>query len=257
MNKEIKIINYVFKYKDKINLVSIEEYINYPMECSKVKYIIEDKYFENSVVNKNISEDRLMFDNLTITEDFLEFVSTDYRLKLRIDNQELLNNYFKKNKGKNDYLLTKNERYFGTINEEEVSGKIFVDYESISTILDTYYKIYTIDFLEFNGCFNLVVYDKKTPNIYLRYKDLEIFNKRICSVKKHRIFKMSTYKLTISGNNFWKVNLKVNKSFKSNPSVIPFKYQKGILSLVMKKHIFKTSLRTMGNEMLLISYKYI
>ena len=45
MNKEIKIINFVFKYNGKINLLSIEEYLNYEEE-GKIKLLIDDKYIE-------------------------------------------------------------------------------------------------------------------------------------------------------------------------------------------------------------------
>ena len=72
-----------------------------------------------------------------------------------------------------------------------------------------------------------------------------------------RIFKLSTYKFIVSGNYYWKINIKTNKTYKSNPSIIPFKYQKGTLSLIMKKNLFKTNLDAVGKEMLIISYKYI
>jgi hypothetical protein len=46
VNKEIKILNYVFKYKEKINLISIEEYYNYQNENAKIKLIIDNEFYE-------------------------------------------------------------------------------------------------------------------------------------------------------------------------------------------------------------------
>lgn len=256
MNKEIKIINYVFKYHEKINLVSIEQYIKYPNERCKIKYVIDDKYFEKEINIKSETIERIVFDNLVISEGLLEANFDDYKIKIKVDNREIINEFLKKNNGKNNYLLSKNETFTGYINEEEISGKIIIDFENIATIVDTYYKVYIIDFSEFVGCFSLMVYDRKTPSIFLKYKDQEISNKRIYSVRDCKFFKLYNYKLIISGNSYFKVRIKVGKIFKSNPGIIPFKYNKGTLYLTMKKHLFKTSLRATGNQTLLISYKY-
>jgi hypothetical protein len=117
--------------------------------------------------------------------------------------------------------------------------------------------MYCIDFTEFSGSFNMLAYEHKTPCVVLKYKDSEFKNKKISNVRVAHFFKLTTYKLIVSGNFYWKINIKVNKTFKSNPSIIPFKYQKGTLNLIMKKNLFKTNLDAVGKEMLLISYKYI
>ena len=49
----------------------------------------------------------------------------------------------------------------------------------------------------------------------------------------------------------------IKEVYKSNPSLIPFKYHKGQLTLQMKKNLFKTNLDAISQEMLLISYKYM
>jgi hypothetical protein len=100
-------------------------------------------------------------------------------------------------------------------------------------------------------------YDHKSPYINLVYKDTEFKNKKLANVRVAKFFKLSTFKLIVSSNYYWKVNLKVNKVYKSNPSLIPFKYHKGQLTLQMKKNLFKTNLDAISQEMLLISYKYM
>ena len=37
MNKEIRIINYVFKINNKTNLLSLEQYFNYQTKIGKIK----------------------------------------------------------------------------------------------------------------------------------------------------------------------------------------------------------------------------
>ena len=191
MEKEIKIINYVFKYKDKINIISIEEFLNFECETSKIKLIIDDKYIEKKISSISHSNDKLIFDNLIITNDNLELIIDDYHINFNIDNKELLAQQPKANKGKNNYQLFDTFKFYGTINDNEVSGKIFIDFESITNISDDYYKIYCIDFMDFSGCFNMVSYDGKTPNVILKYKD-EIFkNKKVSNVRDAQIFKLT------------------------------------------------------------------
>ena len=256
MNKEIKIINYVFKYKDKINLISIEEYINYEEEA-KVKLIIDDKYIEKKIKSISHSDERLIFDDVIISFDSMELYIENYHIKFNINGKELITKYNQKSTGKNQYALFENSKFTGYINEQEFSNKLFLDFESIIEISDDYYKIYCIDFAEFSGSFNMVSYNQRTPNIVLKYKDSIFENKKLSRVKIYYIFKMTKYKLTVSGKFYWKINMTVNKSYKSNPSIIPFKYQTGNLYLLMKKNLFKTNLKALGKEMLLITYKYI
>ena len=256
MNKEIKIINYVFKYKEKLSLISVEHYVNYLTEQSKIKFLIDDKYFEKVVKRIDILNNKLIFDDLVITENSLDYNIDDYKININTNNIELLNEYQKINKGKNSYFLSNNETYYGTINSEVIFDKIFVDYENLTSILDNYYKIYSIDFNEFSGNFNMVVYDKKTPHILLKYKDTDYRNKKQLAVRRS-FFKFCTYKFKVSGNFYCKLKIKINKTFKSNPAVIPFKYQKGMFSLIMKKNLFKKNLIATGKEILVIGYKYI
>ena len=256
MNKEIKIINYVFKYKDKINLISVEEYINYE-EDAKIKLIIEDKYIEKKIRNITCSEEKLIFDDLIITLDSMELYIENYHIKFNIPGKDLISEYNKQAKGKNMYQLFENSKFNGFVNNDEFCDKLFLDYESISEISDDYYKIYCIDFLEFSGFFNMVSYNKKTPNIILKYKDSVYKNKKISNVRISKVFKITKYKLTVSGNYYWKINISPNKTYKSNPAVIPFKYQMGNLCLLMKKNLFKTNLKALGKDLLLITYKYI
>lgn len=238
-------------------MISIEEYLNYDGEESKIKLIVDDKYIEKKINKIDISNEKIVFDDLVITSDNLELFIDNYHINFKVDNNELLLQYSKTNKGKNNYQLFETFKFTGAINDSEVSGKIFVDFESIFNISDDYYKIYCIDFIDFSGTFNMVSYDGKTPNVILKYKD-EIFkNKKISNVRDVQIFKLTKYKLTVSGNYYWKINMKVKKTHKSNPSIIPFKYQFGILSLTMKKNLFKTNLKAMSKDMLLITYKYI
>jgi hypothetical protein len=257
LNKEVKVVNYVFKYKDKLNLLSIEQFVNYQTEINKIKLLILDKYIEKEVKDFNIENDKIVFDNLIITKNNIEVYIDEYHLNFNLDNSNLLNEFQKVNKGKNNYIMFDVYNYNGYINDEEVSDKIFVDFESITTILDDYYKIYSIDFKEFSGSFTMTSYDHKSPYINLVYKDTEFKNKKISNVRVAKFFKLSTFKLIVSSNYYWKVNLKVNKVYKSNPSLIPFKYHKGQLTLQMKKNLFKTNLDAISHEMLLISYKYM
>ena len=90
MNKEIKIINYVFKFKDKLNLISVEEYLGYRSDESKLKLIIDDKYIEKSIKNINHTIDKLIFDNLIITNDSIELFIDEYHIQLFINNKELI-----------------------------------------------------------------------------------------------------------------------------------------------------------------------
>lgn len=256
MTKEIKIINFVFKYKEKLNLISIEEYLNFEEEA-KIKLLFDDKYTQKKIRNISITNDKLIFDDVIITVDSMELIMENYNIKFNINCKELIEEYNKVNKGKNNYILFENQRYSGIINDNEVSDKLFVDFESMVEISDDYFKIYCIDFNEFSGCFNMVSYDRRTPNVILKYKDSIFKNKKLSNVRIVNLFKMTKYKLVVSGNYYWKINMSVNKTFKSNPSIIPFKYQKGNLRLIMKKSLFKTNLKALGKDMLLITYKYI
>ena len=103
----------------------------------------------------------------------------------------------------------------------------------------------------------MVSYDQKTPNIILKYKDSVFKNKKQSNVRIIKLFKTSKYKLIVSGNYYWRINMSSIKTYKSNPSVIPFKYHKGNIRLVMKKSLFKTNLKALGSDMLMITYKYI
>lgn len=257
MEKEIKIINYVFKYKSKINLISIEHYNGFETENSKIKLLLEDNFYEKNIRIINVNKEKLIFDDLIITSKGLELYFDNHYLNLNVNNKELLEEYNQSSKNKNHYFLSKETIYSGVIDSEELIDKLFLDYESIVNISDNYYKLYTIDFLEFSGSFNMLAYDRKVPNIHLKYKETDFINKKVLNNRYVNFFKMSTYKFIISGNYYWKINVKVKKTFKSNPSVIPFKYQKGVISLVMKKNLLKTNFKAIGNEMLLISYKYM
>lgn len=256
MNKEIKIINYVFKYKNKICLISIEQYLNYFTEKSKIKLLIEDNYFEKDIKNITVLPNKLIFDDLILTEYFLEYKTQEYTIKINTNNIDLINEFQNTSKVKNTYTLINNETFYGVINNEDIFDKIFVDFERIENIVDDYYKIYSIDFIEFSGVFNMIIYDEKTPHVLLRYKDNDYKNKKTSKVKKS-IFKFCTYKFKSSCSFYCKLKIKVNKTFKSNPAIIPFKYQKGVFSLIMKKNLFKTNLLASGKEILVISYKYI
>lgn len=257
MDKEIKIINYVFKYKGKLNLISIEHYDNYYGESDKIKLLMLDRYIERVVKISNLTVDKLVFDDLIITKDSLELYIEDYHINFNIDNSQLLLDYQKSYKGSNIYQMYDVFKYKGTINDEDVEDKLYVDLECIFEILDDYYKIYSIDFSEFSGSFTMVAYDRKCPNIKLIYKDTEFKNKKSANIKNVKFFKLSTVKLVVNANYYWKVNLKVQKVFRSSPAIIPFKYHKGQLILKMKKSLFKTNLDAIGKEMLLISYKYM
>ena len=255
--KEIKITNYVFKFNNKINLISIEEYFGYQNENTKIKLLIDERFVEKEVKYINHSSSKLVFDNLVITDECLELHFDELNVVINVDSKELLTEYEKQTKGKNNYILFEETKFTGRINENDFSGKLIIDFESIINISDDYYKIYCIDFTEFSGRFNMLAYDYKTSDIVLKYKDSEFKNKKVSNVKIVRFFKLSSYKLIVSGNYYWKINIKVNKTFKSNPSLIPFKYQKGTINLIMKKNLFKTNLDAIGKEILLISYKYI
>ena len=105
MNKEVKVVNYVFKYKDKLNLLSIEQFVNYQTEINKIKLLILDKYIEKEVKDFNIENDKIVFDNLIITKNNIEVYIDEYHLNFNLDNSILFNEFQKVNKGKNNYIM--------------------------------------------------------------------------------------------------------------------------------------------------------
>ena len=255
MNKEIRIINYVFKIKEKINLISIEQFQDYQEAPAKIKLILGNDYFEKIINNVNIQNDKLCFDESIINLDSIDIKLENHQIKLKINNKELINDYQKTNI-KNNYKNYDLNIFDGKINEEEVSGKIFLDYEVIKTIPDEYYKIYTIDFENFNGSFNSLFHDEKGIYLNLMYKDEVFKNKKVLSVRKNDFFKLSNIKLKCSGHFLWTININQIKRFKSLPSIIPFKYVKCNTVLQMKKKLFKTDLKALSKENLLITYQF-
>ena len=83
MTKEIKIINFVFKYKEKLNLISIEEYLNFEEEA-KIKLLFDDKYTQKKIRNISITNDKLIFDDVIITVDSMELIMENYNIKFNI-----------------------------------------------------------------------------------------------------------------------------------------------------------------------------
>ena len=72
MNKEIRIINYVFKVKDIINLISIEQYYNYNDVSAKIKFIYKNEYFEKEIYNVNCESNKIILDDSSISNEILE-----------------------------------------------------------------------------------------------------------------------------------------------------------------------------------------
>ena len=256
MQKEIKIINYVFKVNKSMVLLSVENYINYNNTEIKVKLLHNDEYLENSIIDYNATENFLIFKDFKIYKDYIEVEVGSHKIKINVDNTLLLNDYQTEN-NKNTYTLYDTDYYNGVFDGEEVSGKIYCDYEVIKMIPDNYYKIYVIDFEEFSGMFSMTTNDIKVINVNLKYKDVEFKNKRVLYLKDVKFFKTSSIKLKASGHFYWQIKFKEKKSIKANASIIPFRYLKGSLSLVMKKKLFKDSLNALCKDALVICYKYI
>lgn len=255
MNREIRIINYVFKINDKINLISIEQYSNYQQNPAKIKLLYGNEYLEKEILNVILEPNKLSFDDSKIAADMIEVNIGTYSIKLNIDNKDLLNEY-QKSTVKNYYKLFESNMFYGKINEEEVTGKLFLDYEILKTIPDEYYKMYAIDFINFHGIFSFLSHDGKGITLNLSYKDEVFKNKKVLNVKKINLFKLSNVKLKCSGHCLWTINYNQVKVFKAMPSIIPFKYVKGNLILKMKKNLFKTDLNAMSKENLLITYQF-
>lgn len=255
MNKEIRIINYVFKVKDIINLISIEQYYNYNDVSAKIKFIYKNEYFEKEIYNVNCESNKIILDDSSISNEILEIKIDKHYIKLYIDNKELLTEY-KKTNIKNNYKFFNTNIFSGKINDEEINGKILSDYEVLKTIPDEYYKLYTIDFLNFNGAFNFLFHEGKGIHLKLTYKDEEYKNKKVLNVRKIIFFKMCNIKLKCSGHYLWSIKFNKTKVYKSLPSIIPFLYIKGNISLIMKKHLFQTDLIANSAENLLISYHF-
>lgn len=257
MDKEIKVINFVFSLNGKLNLISIEQYIGYELETVKIKLLYEDKYMEKNINSFKLNENLLVFDNIIISPTNLEIHYENINLFLNIDSNDLIKDYILESTGKNQYKLYDERKYDGKINDIDNSGKMLIDFERIVHICDEFFKIYCLDFNEFSGIFTMVSQDFKSPSIYLKYKDSEFKNKKIASIYEEKILKMTTYKYIVRSSNYFRLNVKTNKTYKAFSSVIPFKYQKGTLRLVMKKNLFKKNLNAIGKEILFISYKYI
>lgn len=255
MSKEIRIINYVFKVNGKINLISIEQYHNYQQKPAKIKFLYGNDYLEKEISDVNISQNKIIFEDTIITPNMLEVNIGTNHLKIYINNQELINDFHKTNV-KNYYRQYDGNVLNGLINEEEVTGKIICDYEVIKTIPDQYYKLYAIDFLDFNGNFNFLLHEEKGINLNLSYKDENYLNKKTLNAKKIKVFKISNIKLKCSGHFLWTINIKQIKSFKAMPSIIPFKYVRCNILLRMKKKLFKTDLKAISKENLLITYQF-
>lgn len=257
MTKEIKIINFVFIYNARLNLISIEQFIDYDLENAKIKILFEDKYIEKKINNVKIDANKLVFDNVIITPTELEMHYENIDLIFNIDNNELIKEFNKESKGKNNYIIFDERKYEGKINSISITEKIIIDFESIVTICDEYFKIYCLDFVDFSATFTMVCQDFKSPSIYLKYKDSEFKNKKIANVYEEKLLKLSTHKYIVRGQNYWRLNIKTNKKYKAESSIIPFKYQKGTIRLIMKKNLFKKNLNALGKEILFITYKYI
>ena len=255
MNKEIRIINYVFKINNKTNLLSLEQYFNYQTKIGKIKLLYENEYSEIDVMNIEKNINKINFDNSSINVDSLDIIVGTYHLKLNLDNKELLNEYQKSNV-KNFYKLFNIINFYGSINENEVQGQMFIDYGVLKTIPDEYYKLYSIDFIDFNGHFSFVSHDGKGMNLALSYKDEEYKNKKVLNIKQTRLFKFSDIKIKCSGHYLWTINVNNQKTFKSNPSIIPFKYIRSNLLIRMKKSLFNTDLKATSKDNLLITYKF-
>lgn len=257
MSKEIKVINFVFVVNGKINLVAIEQFINYDLENAKVKILFDEKYTEMNINYIKIEENKLIFDNVIITPTELEIHYEKLNLLIKIDNSELIKEFVKESKGKNNYILFDERKYEGKINDVNYTDKIMIDFESIINICDEYFKIYCLDFENFSATFTMIGHDYKSPSIYLKYKDSEFKNKKTANIYEEKILKLSKYKYIVRSSNYWRLNVRTNKTFKANSSIIPFKYQKGTLRLIMKKNLFKNNLNALGKEILFITYKYI
>lgn len=255
MNKEIRIINYVFKIKDVINLISIEHYHNFQDVLAKIKFIYKNEYFEKEVLNINSDLNKISLDDSSITNECLEIKIDKHQIKLYIDNKELLEEY-KKSNIKNNYKLINSNIFRGKIDEEEISGKILVDYEVLKNIPDEYYKMYTIDFINFNGIFNFLFHEGKGIHLNLTYKDESYKNKKVLNVRKINFFKICNIKLKCSGHYLWTIKFNKTKTFKSLPSIIPFLYIKGNATLNMKKHLFQSDFNANSSENMIITYHF-
>ena len=239
MEKEIKVINIVFSVNNKLNLISIEQFINYDLENAKIKFLLEDKYIEKKVYNMKLSDANLVFDNVFISPTEIEVHYDNIDLTFKVNCLELIKEFLMESKGKNHYILFEESKYEGKLNGIDVSGKLFLDFERIVNICDEYFKVFCLDFNDFSGVFTMVSQDFKSPNIYLKYKDCEYKNKKTSTIYEEKILKMSTYKYIVRSSNYFKLNIKTNKTYKAESSIIPFKYQKGSIRLVMKKNLFK------------------
>lgn len=256
MSKEIKIINYIFKYKDSLNMLSIEEYKNYNYTFAKLKLLIDNEYLEREIEVLDSNEKSITSSDLSITDSYIECFIGKYQIKLFNNNSNLINEYERTTISKNYYKSFGITSYTGLINEEEICGELITDYEIIKNIPSEYYKLYTINFTDFNGLFSLLIHDDKCVNLNLEYKDEEFKNKKVLNIKSNKYLKLSDVKLRCSGNYLWKIKLNYNKSFKSNPSIIPFKYQRSTLKLQMKKKLFSTDLEANSKTTLVITYNY-
>jgi hypothetical protein len=125
MQKEIKIINYVFKVNKSMVLLSVENYINYNNTEIKVKLLHNDEYLENSIIDYNATENFLIFKDFKIYKDYIEVEVGSHKIKINVDNTLLLNDYQTEN-NKSTYTLYDTDYYNGVFDGEEVSVKSIV-----------------------------------------------------------------------------------------------------------------------------------
>ena len=256
MQKEIKIINYIFKIDKKICFINVEKYENYNGVESKLKFLYNDEYIEEYIYNYQITDTCILFDDFKIYKDYIELNTSNHQIRLNINNELLISDFLKQS-SKNSYILYEENYMTGIIDKEEVKGMIFSDYEVIKTIPDNYLKFYVIDFEEFKGMFSVLCNDNKVISINLKYKDVEFKNKRVLYLNNVKIFKRASIKLKISGHFYWTIKFKENKNIKANPSIIPFKYSNGNLLLFMKKKLFKQNLKATCKNAFVISFQYL
>ena len=74
-------------------------------EESKIKLIIDEQYYEKDIKVTNHTKDKLIFDNIIITRNTIELALDKIHVILNVNNLELLNEYFKSNKGKRRWEL--------------------------------------------------------------------------------------------------------------------------------------------------------
>ena len=253
VRKEIRITNFIFRNNNHINLLSIEEYLNYGFTKSKLKMIINGEYNEYVINILNVGNDKIEYDILSISPDKLSLNTENLFLEFKLDNTKLIKEYMRQTKH-NTYIFLADSYYEGIIDENEVKDRILIDYEVITEVMDYGYKIYSIDFSEFNGSLAIASINRKLKNLYLAYKDIEYQTSKNAYIKTHKGSQI--HRLRIYEKSYWKIKIQTIKRFKSTKAVIPFSYFIGSVSIVRKKALFKPNLKASNNEILMIHYEF-